>query len=144
IAAEDSAGIPADPMRRLAALLPPIVPVAEAVAARLRLSRKQRDRLVCVARRSAQDGAHPRGLAYRVGADCALDRLLITGADPAPMLGWQAPAFPLKGGEIVARGVAKGPEVARILQEVEALWVEERFPPRARVEELLDRALAGS
>ncbi|WP_283644669.1 nitrilase-related carbon-nitrogen hydrolase, partial [Marinovum algicola] len=45
-----------------------------------------------------------------------------------------------KGGEIVARGVAKGPEVARILQEVEALWVEERFPPRARVEELLDRA----
>ena len=70
-------------------------------------------------------------LAYRVGADCALDRLLIARAPIRHPCGWRAPAFPLKGGEIVARGVAKGPEVARILQEVEALWVEERFPPRA-------------
>ena len=45
---------------------------------------------------------------------------------------------------LVAFAVPPQPENSQSLQEVEALWVEERFPPRARVEELLDRALAGS
>ncbi len=141
LAAEAAAGIAPDPMRRLAALLPPIVPVAEAVAARLRLSRRQRDRLACAARRDLRDGHAPRALAYEVGEDCALDRLLLTGADPAPLIGWESPTFPLKGGEIVARGVARGPEVARILQAVERRWIAEEFPSRIRVEQLLDAAL---
>ena len=142
IEAENAAHVAPDAMRRMAALLPAIPPVAETVSARLRLSRSQRDRLMCVARRDARDGEHPRGLAYEVGLDCAIDRLLITGCDPAPVIGWDAPDFPLKGGEIVARGVGKGPEVARILQRIENRWVEEQFPPRARVEELLDEELA--
>jgi len=142
IEAESAAHVAPDAMRRMAALLPAIPPVAETVSARLRLSRSQRDRLMCVARRDARDGEHPRGLAYEVGQDCAIDRLLITGSDPAPVIGWDAPDFPLKGGEIVARGVGKGPEVARILQRIENRWVEEQFPPRARVEELLDEELA--
>ena len=142
IAAERRAAIAPDPMRRLAALLPPITPVVETVAARLRLSRSQRSRLVCVARREISDGEHPRGLAYMVGMECAIDRLLIGGADAAPIMGWEPPLFPLKGGEIVARGVGKGPEVARILQRIETLWVEEHFPPRERVEAMLDEELA--
>ncbi|WP_421990475.1 CCA tRNA nucleotidyltransferase [Qipengyuania sp.] len=141
VGAEQKAGIAPDPMRRLAALLPAIVSVAETVAARLRLSRRQRDRLMCVARRELADGQHPHGLAYVVGHDCALDRLLLIGSDPAPIIGWQAPTFPLKGGEIVARGVGKGPEVARMLQRIEKRWIEEHFPPRARVEELLEEEL---
>ena len=40
----------------------------------------------------------------------------------------------LKGGEIVARGVQAGPTVARTMRAVEARWVEEGFPDRARVE----------
>ncbi len=142
IEAETSAGIEPDAMRRMAALLPAVSPVAEAVSARLRLSRSQRERLMCVARRDPRDGEHPRGLAYGVGTDCAIDRLLIAGGDPAPIVGWEAPRFPLKGGEIVARGVGRGPEVARILQRIENRWVEEQFPPRERVEELLDEELA--
>ncbi len=142
IAAERDADLAADAMRRMAALLPAVPTVAEAVAARLRLSRNQRDRLMCVARRDVRDGEHPHGLAYEVGTACATDRLLILGEDPAPIRGWEAPDFPLKGGEIVERGVGKGPEVARILQRIEKRWIAERFPPRERVEELLDEELS--
>ena len=54
--------------RRMAALLPPIPTIAEAVAARLRCRGKaQRARLVRVARRDTEDARHPRGLAYSEG-----------------------------------------------------------------------------
>ena len=82
-------------------------------------------------------GEDPRALAYRLGMDQALDRLLLTGTDIAPLTGWTIPIFPLKGGEIVARGVKAGPEVARILQAVEARWVAEGFPGEERVWEIL-------
>ena len=84
----------------------------------------------------------PRALAYRLGRAGALDRLLIAGADASPLAGWDIPQLPLKGGEIVARGVAAGPDVARILQAVEARWIAEQFPGRERVEAILDEELA--
>ncbi|GGD97736.1 poly(A) polymerase [Tsuneonella deserti] len=142
VAAEKAAGIAPDAMRRMAALLPPARPVAEAVGARLRLSRKQRERLACAAARDTRDGENPRALAYAVGAASAIDRLLLTGRDPAPVMQWERPEFPLKGGEIVARGVAAGPEVARIMRTVEQRWVGEGFPPRERVEALLGEELS--
>lgn len=141
IAAEAAAGIEPDAMRRLAALLPAVPPVAETVAARLRLSRSQRDRLACAAARDTRDCDDPRALAYRVGMACATDRLLLNGSAPASLAGWSVPQLPLKGGEIVARGVGAGPEVARILRAVERRWVEEGFPDRTRVEKLLDEEL---
>ena len=90
-----------------------------------------------------EEGAkHARALAYRLGMEQALDRLLLTGTDIAPLTGWTIPTFPLKGGEIVARGVKAGPEVARILQAVEARWVAEGFPNGDRIEILLAEALS--
>ena len=142
IDAERTAGLSPDPIRRLAALIPAVPSLAETVAARLRLSRSQRDRLSCAAARSPDDAREPRALAYRSGVACAVDRLLLSGVDPAPLIGWEPPDLPLKGGEIVGRGVSAGPEVARILQAVERQWVAEDFPPRARVTELLDAELA--
>jgi poly(A) polymerase len=142
ISAEASASIKPDPVRRMAALLPPSPPVAEGVAARLRLSRAQRERLSCAAERSAQDAADARALAYRVGQACAVDRLLISGAAVAPLRGWEIPELPLKGGEIVARGVKAGPQVARILRNVEARWIAEGFPGRERTLELLAAELS--
>jgi poly(A) polymerase len=142
IAAEQAHAIEPDAPRRLAALLPAVPPVAETVAARLRLSKSQRDRLACAAARDMRDGENPRALAYGVGPQCAIDRLLLTGSDPEPLKGWESPPFPLKGGEIVARGVGAGPEVARILQAIEQRWVTEGFPPRERVAAMLDEALA--
>jgi poly(A) polymerase len=140
VKAESEAGIAPAPIRRLAALLPAAPRLVEPAAARLRLSAVQKKRLVTAAERSATPG-DPRALAYRLGRDGALDRLLLTGADTAPLDGWEVPALPLKGGEIVARGVAAGPEVARTLRAVEDRWIAEGFPPRERVEALLDEEL---
>ena len=48
----------------------------------------------------------------------------------------------MKGGEIVQRGVAAGPEVARILQTLQSRWITENFPNRTRVEAMLDEELS--
>jgi len=140
--AERQAEIAPAALRRLAALLPAERRVAEQVAARLRLSSAQKKRLTSAAMRDGAPG-DPRALAYRLGREEAVDRLLLDGADVAPLKGWEIPTFPLKGGEIVARGVSAGPEVARILRGVEDRWIAEGFPDRQRVEALLDSALSG-
>ena len=142
VAHEAALGLGADPVRRLASLLPPIATVTEAVAARLRLSRAQRARLVCAAERKDSDADAPRALAYEEGIECARDRLLIAGASIDALGDWDVPRLPLKGGEIVARGIDAGPEVARILRAVEARWVAEEFPDHQRVAALLDQELA--
>jgi poly(A) polymerase len=140
IAEEGRQHVAPDALRRLAALLPADTALAEQVASRFRLSGAQKKRLaVAAARGNGQ--ADARALAYRLGRDAALDRLLLTGADSAPLNGWAAPTFPLKGGEIVARGVGAGPEVARILQTIETRWIAEGFPDAARVAALLDEEL---
>ncbi|MFN5903610.1 MAG: CCA tRNA nucleotidyltransferase, partial [Novosphingobium sp.] len=63
------------------------------------------------------------------------------GADVAPLAGWDIPEFPLKGGEIVARGIKAGPEVARVLRAVEARWIAAGFD-NAAIPALLDAELA--
>ena len=141
IAQESGQGHPPDPLRRLAAMLPADPALAGQVASRFRLSGAQKKRLVTAADREERPD-DPRALAYRLGRAGALDRLLIAGADASPLAGWDIPQLPLKGGEIVARGVAAGPDVARILQAVEARWIAEQFPGRERVEAILDEELA--
>ena len=141
IATERLAKVAPNALRRLAALLPALPPVAESVAARLRLSGKQRQHLSHVAARRAEDHADPLALAYHEGVDCAIDRLLLTGGDIAPLQGWPVPQLPLKGGDIVARGVTAGPQVARTLRAVEARWVAEGFPDKARVLAILEEEL---
>ncbi|MEE4287998.1 MAG: CCA tRNA nucleotidyltransferase, partial [Erythrobacter sp.] len=141
IGAEAAAGVPGDPVRRLAALLPPSADIAETTAARLRLSKAQRARLVSAAERREEDAEEPHALAYRLGIQHARDRLLLLGRDTSPLAGFEPPAFPLKGGAIVARGVAAGPLVARILQAVERRWVAEGFPDLARIEAILAEEL---
>mgnify|MGYP001184384444 CR=1 FL=1 len=141
IAHEPESGGSAGPLVRLAALIPPVESIAESVAARLRLSRKDRDLLACLARRRDTDAAEVRPLAYRKGRECAVGRIQLTGGDPRALADCEIPDLPLKGGEIVARGVT-GPEVSRILRQVEARWIAEDFPDRSRVLQLLDAALA--
>jgi poly(A) polymerase len=140
VAEEQRQAIAPDPLRRLAALLPPDPQLAEQVAARFRLSGVQKKRLVQAARRDDAPG-DARALAYRLGRDQALDRLLMVGADASPLEGWDVPTFPLKGGDVVARGVKAGPAVARTLRRIEDQWVGEGFPGSERVRELLDAAL---
>lgn len=142
VAAEQAQDIAPDPVRRLAALLPPMPEMAETVAARLRLSKAQRLRLVSAAERRAEDAQNAEALAYRLTPPLAIDRVLLTGGDARALEAWSVPVFPLKGGAIVARGITAGPTVARILQSVEARWVAEGFPDAARIEALLAEELA--
>ncbi|MGO4168511.1 CCA tRNA nucleotidyltransferase [Novosphingobium sp. YAF33] len=142
VSVEQAQEIAPDAIRRLAALLPPQVSLAEQVASRFRLSGAQKKRLAVAAGRDEALG-EPRALAYRLGIEGALDRFLIAGEDTAALRDWDIPAFPLKGGQIVARGVGAGPEVARLLRRVEDRWIAEGFPDEARVSALLDAELAG-
>jgi poly(A) polymerase len=141
IAEEARQRVAPDALRRLSALLPADPRLADQVAARLRMSAAQRKRLVTAAERDGRPD-DPRALAYRLGRAEALDRLLLAGADTTLLAGWEIPRFPLKGGEIVARGVSAGPDVARILREIEGRWIAEGFPSRERVARMLDERLA--
>lgn len=135
---EQAAGVAPDAIRRLAALLPP--QAAEAVGARLKLSNVDRKRLIAATAGPGDEG--PRALAYRVGVPGAVDRLLLAGESVDAVRDWTPPALPLTGGALVARGIGKGPEVARLLRQVETRWIAEGFPNEARVAELADAAVA--
>lgn len=137
ITAETRAGIAADPLRRLAALLPADPTIAEWVAVRLKLSNKARKRLACAAGRNTQP--NPHALAYRLGVDCAVDRLLLarSSKDAAAVLDWPVPRLPIGGGELIKRGVPQGPEVARKLRQIEERWVEAGFPTGPEFERII-------
>ncbi|HEX8527538.1 CCA tRNA nucleotidyltransferase, partial [Allosphingosinicella sp.] len=133
-AREQSAGVGPNPLRRLAALLPS--GAATEVAARLRLSNAARTRLTCI-ELGAQEPIHsPLVLAYRVGLDCAVDRLLLApglsgeqaAAGIAQLDGWQRPRLAVKGGDLIAMGLQPGPVVAATMQAIEREWAEEGFP----------------
>lgn len=147
IANEEAAGVSVAPLRRLAALLPADAAIAEQVASRLRLSTRQRKHLAALGRSRADTVRPARQLAHAIGVDAARDvHLLADDAASASaavdaLSGWTVPEMPLKGGDIVARGIAVGPEVARILKAVEAEWVAEDFPDAARVAQLVDQKI---
>lgn len=136
-------------LRRLAALLPADDAAAEQVASRLRLSKRQRGHLRLLANHRADASSAIRRLAYHIGMDAAWDSALLRSdaaaavADAQALTGWLPPELPLKGGEIVARGLARGPQVAQLLKAVEARWISEDFPDQSRVLQLLDACVAG-
>ena len=130
---------PSDPVRRLAAL----ASGAEAVAAqRLRLSSSDQDRL---GRALATDQAPlandpaRRAAIYRSGGQVFVDRLLLTAANTtavddrglaeniAMADDWQPPRLPISGADVLALGMAPGPDVGTILRAVEEWWISGDF-----------------
>lgn len=144
IAAEQSAGIAADGLRRLTALLPRDADTAGDVAARLKLSNKARKRIACAA--VADTNSNPEALAYRLGNGCAVDRLLLAGraAEAALIKKWHAPRLPIGGGVLIERGLEEGPIVARTLRTIEDRWVEAGFPEGHEFETIVADALAAA
>ncbi|WP_034854102.1 CCA tRNA nucleotidyltransferase [Inquilinus limosus] len=138
-----------DSLLRLAALLRGD---AAAVAARLRLSNDERDRLVGL-RESVPDKAPDevgvRLLLYRHGRAGGRDRLRLAWA-AAPKR-WSlkralaalekepVPTLPVRGRDVVALGLS-GPAVGRALAEVERWWIDQGLRPGR--EESLDRLRA--
>lgn len=141
ISSEREAGLQPDGLRRFAALLPPDTGVAQDVAARLRLSNKARKRLVCAVGASVR--LPPRQLAYRLGVECAVDRLLLASQpeDAASIADWRPPRLPIGGGALIDRGLPKGPVVARTLRQIEDRWVQAGFPTGPEFERIVENAV---
>ena len=135
--AEQREQIAPDPIRRLAALLPPDAEQARQVASRLRLSNAQKKRIALAADRQAHDSEDPRSLAYRLGMETAQDRLLLLGESIAPIAGWTVPRLPVSGGDILKAGIGQGPLIARTLHAIEGRWIAEGFPGAERTRAIL-------
>jgi poly(A) polymerase len=132
----------ADPLLRLAALLPDDAAVGVATAQALRLSNAQRDRLEAAL---GPAGLAPRAAApavraqvYRLGAQAFGDRVLLAwaraGADAGGWKalidiadGWSPPPLPVTGADALAAGAARGPKVGQALRALEAWWIEGDF-----------------
>jgi len=135
-----------DPIRRLAALIDTDGAGADALARRLKMSRAQIRRLSRL--KSPVWQAAPetseielRGTLSRLGAAEVIDlallewsrRLIITPRLAkseteswqrllAQAAAWEPVDLPIKGGDIVALGVAPGPRISELLGEVEGWW----------------------
>ena len=86
------------------------------------------------------DRAAIQALIYREGGDArsVLFSLLGAGAalnevlrDGHGLLGWQPPAMPFTGADVLALGVPPGPRIGLILQEAERRWIAAGYPENA-------------
>lgn len=142
VVSEHEAGIAPDPLRRFAALLPSDPATAERVAARLKLSNKARKRLASAADPSLRENIE--GLAYRLGTEGAVDRLLLASrpVDAARIAKWAPPRLPIGGRELMARGIVEGPEVARTIKRIEDAWEMAGFPKGDEFKRIVDQVLS--
>jgi poly(A) polymerase/tRNA nucleotidyltransferase (CCA-adding enzyme) len=126
------AGAPLDPLLRLAALL---TGDAAALAARLRLSGAERDRLVALRTgpvpRPSDDDAALRRLLADEAREVLVDRTwLACGGGPewaalrARLAAIPRPVFPLEGRDVLALGEPEGPHVGALLRAVRQWWLD--------------------
>lgn len=145
MAREAASVTPPAALRRLAALLPPDPRIADAVGARLKLSNKARKRLTVALDPTVGDPP-PRALAFQIGVEGAIDRILLNSAQAieglALLADWTPPQLPIGGGALIARGLVPGPDVAKAVGEVQRRWVEEGFPDDRRVAEIADQTVS--
>jgi poly(A) polymerase len=141
---EAEAGVAPDALRRLAALLPADGLVTSKVATRLRLSNKARKRLACTADRDVSTS--PQALAYWVGPECAVDRLLLAGkrSEAASIAGWTPPPLPIGGTKLMALGLPEGPLIARTIRAIEKRWVEGGFPSGPAFAAIVEECVAAA
>jgi tRNA nucleotidyltransferase/poly(A) polymerase len=161
-AIEAALGLAPDPMRRLAALNVLIVEDAERLLARLRLSKAEHERLAAMGQawwRVDPDmgEAAARALIYSLGAEDFANRVLLAwtrspaATDDAAWRAlatlpqrWQAPVFPLKAADFIARGIGKGPMLGQVLAAAEEKWIAAGFPAEADALAAIAEAAAGS
>lgn len=129
-----------DPLLRLMLLLPRRVDTVDHVSMELRLSNKDRDRLLAWADPDLPDLHQSSevdlssGL-YRFGARAILDRAIVSAAERQTALNkdfittcqtWTPPNFPIGGDDALAAGLS-GPEVGQALSHAEDAWIGSGF-----------------
>jgi poly(A) polymerase len=145
IAIEAANGLIADPLRRLAALAVMVEEDAKRLIERLRLSNAEATRLRAMAAlkpllSAGMDTLTAKSALYSVGKAHFSDRVLLAWArDGAPANDktwrehltlperWTAPVFPVKGEDLIAKGVERGPMMGERLRELERKWIASDF-----------------
>ncbi len=141
-------GFPPDAMVRLAALGVELLEDAVRLAEGLRLSREERGGLLLGSSDEARLAEPPgerdaKVLLYCHGADDY--RALLIQAWARSLVAsvhdqrwsraltlpdrWQPPKLPVKGADVMARGIPAGPKVGEALRMLEAWWIEQDFVP---------------
>jgi poly(A) polymerase len=119
------ADLPADPVLRLAVMLTgdPL-----ALAARLKLSNQDRDRLARLMTTPSPGGsdADLRRLLAEHHPDDLIGRTWLDGLPDvrSRLAGMQRPVFPLEGRHVLAIGVPAGPHVGDLLRDVRQWWMD--------------------
>jgi tRNA nucleotidyltransferase/poly(A) polymerase len=134
-----------DAIRRLASLAIMIEEDAARLAKRLRLSNAEAARLAAMAARAPVIDAGlgdkaARAVLYRLGEAAYRDRVLVgwsRAAGDAPEEDWrrlyslpdrwQPGLMPLTGQDLIAHGIAPGPEMGEALRLLEDRWIESDF-----------------
>ncbi|MGC8536648.1 MAG: CCA tRNA nucleotidyltransferase [Rhizomicrobium sp.] len=134
-----------DPVLRLAALLDAEAPRVEALAQRWRLSNNVKARLEDLAGGREKIVSYlsireMRKLLYRLGKARFIDRVRLRWAEdgkPSNQVAWRAllemarswerPVFPLTGRDVMAAGIPEGPQIGKVLAEVEEWWIDADF-----------------
>ena len=143
VARELALGVPANPARRLAALIGDRPELARSIGARLKLSKALVKRLVAACTATADE--RPDVLAYRLGMTGAVDRLVLGNGKASELAGfenWACPRLPISGGSLIVRGLAPGPSVAATLAGIEQRWVDDGFPTGPAFEAIVDEELS--
>ncbi len=155
-------GWEADPMLRLAAIVPPDPERLAALATRLRLSRAEAAFLQAFAMAPAVKadlaGTALDRMLYRHGETGIVTRLRLAvasargaaGGNPSAMAeslqlqhlltraeAYRKPVLPVTGADLIAAGIAAGPKLGEILAQMERYWVERNFTPEKQ--DLLSR-----
>ncbi len=156
-------GGPADAVLRLAAFSVLTVEDAERLRDRLRLSNDEFARLAAAARTLAPlhgrdvppPASHLREMLFLCGARAAADALALVHAESAAAADdgdWleaaryleetPAPSFPIKGADLIARGVAPGKALGEALKTIQTEWIRAGFPrDPAEVMRLVEEAV---
>ncbi|MFC4292313.1 CCA tRNA nucleotidyltransferase [Sphingorhabdus arenilitoris] len=130
---------------RLLCLLPIDAQVADKAAMRLKLSNRMRKEIAARMKGSEITASTIRAFAYRTDLLSARDAAILFAPDeelPAALrqlADWQIPVFPVKGGDIIAKGLIAGPVVARTMEEIRAAWIEHAFPDGDALDRLVDQ-----
>jgi tRNA nucleotidyltransferase/poly(A) polymerase len=147
VAAGKTEGWPSDPLFRLESTLPPHRARIDALSERLRLSRAEGARLIGWADAPEPDPemaeAEISKTLYRKGREGVIDRLRHALAreldkgnvEAAAKLrrlerhaqSWAKPTLPVSGKDLVAAGIAPGPDVGARLRALEERWIDSGF-----------------
>lgn len=134
-----------DGILRLASLLDTDEAGVNALADRLKLSNRERERILAMLTDQTKIVCYlsmreVRRALYRLGTELFKDRAMLGWAGDrknhnafqwraliAMADGWDRPVLPLTGSMIMAAGVPEGPEIGRVRNEVEEWWIDSDF-----------------